>query len=239
MTVAGPVIGWLAVGLAAGRAARWAADRDRDQTRRRAGAVRGPVAWDGAGVEAVCAVVLAAVAAQLDWGWSAAPYVSLVATLAAVTITDLRHYRVPDRILAAGLTATTLAMGAIGATTGRPDQLRWAAVGAVVFPAPLLMIHLAAPRGLGRGDVKLSVLLGAGIGWIGPPGVGTVLLVVWTLIVACGLGLVGAMVQRAATTARPAASSPPGGAPAGSIPFAPALSIATIGVVIAAGLILG
>lgn len=238
MTVAGALIGWVVVGLAAGRAARRAADRDRDRIRPRADAAPGPVAWDGAGIEVVCALVLVALAAQLGWGWPAVPFVSLVATLAAVTITDLRHYRVPDRILAAGLAATTLAMGAIAATTGRPDQLRWAAVGAVVFPAPLLVIHLAAPRGLGRGDVKLSVLLGAGIGWIGPPGAGTVLLVVWALIVACGLGLVAATVPRVIVTARPPAASRPGGAPAGSIPFAPALSIATVGVVLAAGHIL-
>lgn len=230
MTDAGALIGWLVVGLAAGRAARRAADRDRDRMRRRGDAVPGPVAWDGAGIEAVCALVLVALAAQLGWGWPVVPFVGLVATLAAVTITDLRHYRVPDRIVATGLAATTLAMGVIAATAGRPDQLRWAAVGALVFPAPLLAIHLAVPRGLGRGDVKLSVLLGAGIGWVGPPGLGTVLLVVWALIAACGIGLVAATVPRAARAAR---------VPTGAIPFAPALSIATIGVVLAADLIVG
>lgn len=230
MTVVGALIGWLVVGLVAGRAARRAADRDRDRTERRPDAARGPVAWDGAGIEAACALVLAALAAQLGWGWAAVPFVSLVATLAAVTITDLRHYRVPDRILGAGLAATTLAMAAIGALTDRPNQLRWAAMGAVVFSAPLLAIHLAVPRGLGRGDVKLSVLLGAGIGWIGPPGLGTVLLVLWALIVACGLGLVAATVPRAARAAW---------APADSIPFAPALSIATVAVVLGAGHIVG
>lgn len=229
MTAVGPAVGWLVVGLATGWAARRLADRDRDRMAARAPAAAGPLAWDGAGIEAVTAPVLVALAARLGWGWPAAPYAVLVATLAAVTVTDLRHYRVPDRIVAAGVAATGVAMGLATVATGRPERLGGAALGAVAFAAPLLAVHLVLPRGMGWGDVKLSVLLGAGIGWIGPAGVGVVLAVVWALIVACALGLGVALALRR----RLAAGSSWG--VAGSIPFAPALSAATVAVVLVAG----
>lgn len=240
MTTVAPVIGWLVVGLAAGRIARRAADRDRDRMAGRGGAVAGPLAWDGAGVEAACALALVVLAARFGWGLPAVPYVGLVATLAAVTITDLRHYRVPDRIVAAGVAVTVVSMAAVAAAGDRPARLAWAVVGAGLLSVPLLAIHVARPTGLGRGDVKLSVLLGAGIGWSHPqrPAVVLFQLVLWALVAACGLALATAAVLRVTTGAGPTG---PAGAgrraprPAAHIPFAPALSLATVAVVVGAG----
>ena len=243
MSIAGQVTGWLVVGLAAGRIARRAADLDRARVANRARRAAGPLAWDGTGIEAACALVLVALAARFGWGWPAVPYIGLVATLAAVTITDLRHYRVPDRIVATGMAATMLSMAAIGAMADRPERLAWTAAGAGLLSAPLLAIHLALPHGMGRGDVKLSVLLGAGIGWIDPHplAVDLVRLVLWALVVACALALVTAAVLRMASAPadapEPQRAAPPRTEPrpAAQIPFAPALSVATVAVVIGAG----
>ncbi|MEZ5411987.1 MAG: A24 family peptidase [Acidimicrobiales bacterium] len=245
MTTAGQVAGWLVIGLVAGRVARRAADGDRARTANRPSPAAGPLAWDGAGIEAACALILVAVAARSGWGWPAVPYIGLVATLAAVTITDVRHYRVPDRVLAAGAAATIPPMAAIGLLADRPERLAWTAAGAVLLTAPLLAIHLALPHGMGRGDVKLSILLGAGIGWADPHplAVDLVRLVLWALVAACALALVTAAALRVAgagAAAGTAGPQPPGrrrtGPPsADRVPFAPALSLATVGVVIAAG----
>jgi len=229
MSAAAPVIAWLVIGAATGGLARRAADHDGARVAAgTATAAPGPVAWNGRGIEAATALTLAALAARFGWGWPAVPYIGLMATLAAVTITDLRHFRVPDRIVAAGLAATMPTMAAIGVLGDRPERLAGAAVGAGLFAGLLLAVHLALPHGLGRGDVKLAVLLGAAIGWSGPPGLGLLLAVLWALIAACGLGLGAALALRAAAARRPRAAAP-------QIPFAPALSLATVAVVIAAG----
>ncbi len=229
---AGPAIGWLVIGLAAGALARRAAERDRARVAdgSKTALAAGPVAWNGRGVEAATALLLGALAAGSSWGWPAVPYVGVVTTVAAVTITDLRHFRVPDRIVAGGLLATTLAMGIVGAATGRLDRLAAAAVGAGLFAGLLLAVRLAVPQGLGRGDVKLGVLLGAAIGWSARPGIDVLLAVLWALIAACGLGLTAAAALRATARRRPrrATTTP-------QIPFAPALSLATVAVVLAAG----
>ena len=50
-----------------------------------------------------------------------------------------------------------------------PVVLPGAVGGAFLFGVPVLVAHLARPDGLGFGDVKYTVLLGAGIGLVAVP----------------------------------------------------------------------
>ena len=77
--------------------------------------------------------------------------------LVVVTRTDLEHRLIPDRIVLPA-TVTILALRTID-----DPSVEWilSALGAGLV---LFLIVLAYPRGLGMGDVKLSALMGAGLG---------------------------------------------------------------------------
>ena len=77
--------------------------------------------------------------------------------LVIVTRTDLEHRLIPDKIVLPA-TVAILALRTID-----DPSVEWilSALGAGVV---LFLIVLAYPRGLGMGDVKLSALLGAGLG---------------------------------------------------------------------------
>jgi leader peptidase (prepilin peptidase)/N-methyltransferase len=106
-----------------------------------------------------------------------------VAVLVALSVIDVRTRRLPNRIV---LPATAVVLAAQIAIA--PDRaLEWVlgALGAFAF---LLTAALFNPAGLGMGDVKLALLLGAALGWA----VGAALLI----------GLVAAAVAGVAIIAR-------------------------------------
>lgn len=74
---------------------------------------------------------------------------------------DVRTRRLPDRLLARS-TVVLLTLAAVRLGDGAPAM----AAGAAAFALPLLLAHLLDPAGLGFGDVKLAVILGALIGLI-------------------------------------------------------------------------
>jgi leader peptidase (prepilin peptidase)/N-methyltransferase len=77
--------------------------------------------------------------------------------LVAISAVDIAHRIVPDRIV---LPATVLVLGA---QTLREPSLEWplCALGAALF---LFLALLAYPAGMGMGDVKLALLMGAALG---------------------------------------------------------------------------
>jgi leader peptidase (prepilin peptidase) / N-methyltransferase len=77
--------------------------------------------------------------------------------LVAISAVDIAHRIVPDRIV---LPATVLVLAA---QTVREPSLAWplAALGASLF---LFLALLAYPAGMGMGDVKLALLMGAALG---------------------------------------------------------------------------
>ena len=74
---------------------------------------------------------------------------------------DLLVRRLPDVLTLGGA-------GAILGTAAMTGHGREAVIGAVLLATPLCVTHLAAPRSLGAGDVKLAVGLGAVAGTAGP-----------------------------------------------------------------------
>jgi leader peptidase (prepilin peptidase) / N-methyltransferase len=82
-----------------------------------------------------------------------------VATLAAVTLTDLERQIIPNRILAASAIAA-LAIAAMADPASLPER----AIAAAAAGGLLLVAALAYPRGMGMGDVKLAGLMGLYLG---------------------------------------------------------------------------
>jgi leader peptidase (prepilin peptidase)/N-methyltransferase len=86
---------------------------------------------------------------------------SFCAALVAVSATDLEHRIIPDRIVLPAATAILVAR-----TLLEPSpQWALAALGCSLF---LFVAVLAYPAGMGMGDVKLALLLGAALGRAGP-----------------------------------------------------------------------
>jgi leader peptidase (prepilin peptidase) / N-methyltransferase len=118
-------------------------------------------------VEASCGVLFAAVAARFGASWELPAYLVLAAALLAISLIDLEHFIVPDRITAP-LTLSALALLGV-ATVAEADGWRFgrALLGGVAFFAFLLLLNLLYPKGMGMGDVKLAFSLGLFLGWLG------------------------------------------------------------------------
>jgi leader peptidase (prepilin peptidase)/N-methyltransferase len=124
------------------------------------------------------------------------------AALVAVSATDLEHRIVPNRIVVPGAAVV------LAAQTVLHPSFEWAAAG---FGAAgfLFLAALAYPKGMGMGDVKLALLMGAMLGR--------------TVPVALMLGMVAALVPSAALLARHGARARKMG-----IPFAPFLAFGAV-----------
>jgi leader peptidase (prepilin peptidase)/N-methyltransferase len=82
-----------------------------------------------------------------------------VATLAAITLTDLERRIIPNRILLASAVAG-LAIAAIADPGSLPERV----IASVGGGGLMLLTALAYPKGMGMGDVKLAALMGLYLG---------------------------------------------------------------------------
>jgi len=146
-------------------------------------AVRPPV------LELVSAGALAAVGLRFGWSPDLPAWSWFVALGLLLSVIDLREQLIPNRLLIPG-TAVTVALLTLAAAVGDDWSGLWRAVaaGAVGF-AVLLGMALAAPAGLGMGDVKLAALLGLVLGWLGWPALLTGLFLGFVLQAVLGLVL--------------------------------------------------
>jgi leader peptidase (prepilin peptidase)/N-methyltransferase len=91
-------------------------------------------------------------------------YLVFVASLFAISVVDLRHYLIPNRLLYPALYACLVLM-LIPAVQqpGRYGQALAAMVCSWLF---FFVVYFINPRGLGFGDVRLSALNGFMTGWL-------------------------------------------------------------------------
>jgi prepilin signal peptidase PulO-like enzyme (type II secretory pathway) len=150
-------------------------------------------------VELVTALLIAA--CFLEFGWSGTAFVAsfFCATLVTVSATDLSHRIVPNVVV---LPASAIVLVAMTALHPSPEWLL-GAFGASFF---LFLAALAYPKGMGMGDVKLALLLGAMLGR--------------TVPVALMVGMIAALVPSFVLFARHGKAARKMG-----IPFAPFLSL--------------
>lgn len=80
-------------------------------------------------------------------------------TLFAITLTDLEHRIIPNKILLASAVA-----GVAIAFPTDPDGIPERAIAAAAAFAFLFLVVLAYPRGMGMGDVKLAAVMGLYLG---------------------------------------------------------------------------
>jgi leader peptidase (prepilin peptidase)/N-methyltransferase len=154
------------------------------------------------GVELATALLVAA--CVLDFGLSGRMVVAALfcAVLVAVTATDLTHRIIPNRIVvpAAGVILV--------AQTALEPSPQWA-LGALGASGFLFLAVLAYPAGMGMGDVKLALVMGAALGK--------------TVPVALMLGMLSALVPAAILLARHGSAARKMG-----IPFGPFLALGSV-----------
>jgi leader peptidase (prepilin peptidase)/N-methyltransferase len=166
----------------------------------RACGVRIPLRYPA--VELATALLVAGCVVRFGVSADALVAAFVCAVLVAISATDLEHRIVPNRIV---VPAAAVVLAAQTALHPRPE---WA-IGAVGASGFLLLAALFYPAGMGMGDVKLALLMGAALGRVVP--------------VALLLGMVSALVPSAVLFARHGA-----GARKMGIPLAPFLALGTV-----------
>jgi len=165
----------------------------------------------------VGAPVLFALAA-FRWGDSSVlvPFLFLYAVLLVVSVIDIEHHRIQDRITFPALGISVAMIAAVSVIEGVPGALLRALLGGVVAYVFMLIPFLVHPRGLGYGDVKLARLMGLYLGWIFFDPIASVSLVLMALMIG---SLLGVLVGGTMTVVRRKRSE---------FPFGPALAAGCI-----------
>ncbi|MDQ6617844.1 MAG: prepilin peptidase [Actinomycetota bacterium] len=118
-------------------------------------------------VELLTAVLFAGAALRFGYDWALPAFLVFLAGLLALAFTDLEHFLLPVRIVypLLGLLAALLVVAA--AATGDWRRLVVAvACGAVAF-AIFFALNFLNSAWMGFGDVRLALVIGLGLGWLG------------------------------------------------------------------------
>ncbi|HSM02669.1 MAG TPA: prepilin peptidase [Acidimicrobiia bacterium] len=111
-------------------------------------------------VEVATAVLFGATAAVIGASWVLPAYLWFVALTFVLSIVDLEHKRLPNRILYPGTVVGVLLLTVGAAGDGSLGDVPRAFGGGAGYFALLLLVALAARGGFGMGDVKLAFVLG-------------------------------------------------------------------------------
>lgn len=118
-------------------------------------------------VEFLCGALFAGVAARVGFNWDLPSLLILVAGLLALAAIDLEKLILPKSIVYVTLTLLLVSLIVAAAATGQWHRLVIAALCSVVWCAVFFVLNFASPRVLGFGDVRLALVLGLGLGWLG------------------------------------------------------------------------
>lgn len=175
-------------------------------------------------VEVVTVAVFAELAVRYGDSSILVPLLVLGACLVAVSVVDLQLQRIPDRITFPTLALALPLVVVVSVQQDTTERITAALVGSAAYFLFLFVTHLVYPAGMGFGDVKLALVMGLFLGWLGwsprYPVYGPLRLVLYALMLGCVIGVVFGLVVQAVTRKR------------GSFPFGPALAAGCLVVVL-------
>jgi leader peptidase (prepilin peptidase) / N-methyltransferase len=133
-------------------------------------AIRRPPVMEACGV-----LVGAAAGNAIGWDAELVPALVLVGLLVPITFIDIEHRIIPDLLSLPG-TLAGLVCWALVDLGALPEHVLAALAGGVVFLLFAVLARLIAPGGMGVGDIKLAMMLGAFLGWAVLPSIFAALL---------------------------------------------------------------
>jgi leader peptidase (prepilin peptidase)/N-methyltransferase len=111
--------------------------------------------------------LFAAIALRFADSWALPAFLLWAAALVALSLIDLRHFLLPNRIIYP-VTAVSVVLLAIAALVEDDLSALWRSLACAAGAfAVFLVLHLVSPRAMGFGDVRLAFLLGLDLGWLG------------------------------------------------------------------------
>lgn len=117
-------------------------------------------------LELACAALFAATALRFGLSYQLPAYLVLGAGLLALSVIDLEHRLLPNRVVYPTGYAVGLLLVLAALARAEPRRIVWALIGAVVSFALFYVLHIIKPGGMAFGDVRLSFVLGMATGWL-------------------------------------------------------------------------
>jgi leader peptidase (prepilin peptidase)/N-methyltransferase len=124
-------------------------------------------------VELACAALFAGTAARFGRQWDLPAFLALFAGLLALSCIDVERMILPKKIVYPLTVVVAALLLLAAAETGNWHAYMVGAICAAGWFIVFFALNFASPRVLGFGDVRLSLVLGLSLGWLG---VGYVLL---------------------------------------------------------------
>lgn len=157
--------------------------------------------------------------AEVDWKlW---PYLAVGAVLVVLSAIDVETHLLPNILVWPSIGTSLFLVLVLSGEFADGDGIATSLLGGAVFGGFIGIVHLAYERGMGRGDVKLALLLGLLIGWLQTDPIETTRLVLYAIFVALlGGGLVGLAYNAIRKRGR------------AEIPFGPALVAGAMAVIV-------
>jgi len=175
-------------------------------------------------VEMVTVAVFAELAVRYGETLVLVPLLVLGAGLVAVSAIDLELLRIPDRITFPTLALAVPLIVVVSVQQDITDAIQAALIGSVAYFLLLFTTHMIYPAGMGFGDVKLALVMGLYLGWLGwtplAPVAGPLRLVFYALMLGCVLGVVFGLTVQVISKRK------------GAFPFGPALAAGCLVVVL-------
>jgi leader peptidase (prepilin peptidase) / N-methyltransferase len=137
--------------------------------RRRCPACKEPIPYGrrSAVLALVSAAVLGGFAARLGADVALAPYAVFALSMVAISAVDLERYIIPNRIVYPTLAMLVPLFVVSSAVDHQWGSLARAAIAAAVAFSGFFVLHVAVPKGMGFGDVRLAGVIGLATGWLG------------------------------------------------------------------------
>jgi len=118
-------------------------------------------------VELAGGALFAGAAARLGYNGALPAFLFLLAGLLALACIDFERLILPKSIVYVTLALVVLALVIDAAATYQWNKLLVAAVCSAAWYVLFFLLNFASPRILGFGDVRLALVLGFGLGWLG------------------------------------------------------------------------
>jgi leader peptidase (prepilin peptidase)/N-methyltransferase len=115
----------------------------------------------------MCASLFAGAAARFGFNWYLPVSLVLLASLLVLSSIDLEHLLLPKKVVYPSLVIVLALLVLDASITDSWHRLLIAVVCSAVWYVLFFAINFASPRLLGFGDVRLSLILGLGLGWLG------------------------------------------------------------------------